>query len=82
VKEGVEFGGHLAAEAGNIGDFCGGGGAEFFDVAKVFEQHRAADGAEAGKIVEHAFADFARAQICVVGVGEAVGFVAQALEEI
>jgi hypothetical protein len=34
------------------------------------------------EIVEHALADFLRAEVGVVGVGEAVGFVAEALEDV
>ena len=78
----MELGGEFTAETGDVGYRGDVGGAEFFDVAEVFEQRRAADGAKAGKIIEHALADFARAQIGVVGVSEAVGFVAQALKEI
>jgi predicted TIM-barrel enzyme len=48
----------------------------------MLEQRRAALRAEARKIVEHALADFFRAEIGVVGVGETVGLVAQALEEL
>ena len=46
------------------------------------EQRGAADGAESGKVVEDALADFFGTEVGVVGVGEAVGFVAQALEKI
>jgi hypothetical protein len=45
VEKSVELGGEFAAETRNVGDRGDVGGAEFFDVAEVFEQRRAADGA-------------------------------------
>ena len=57
-------------------------GAEFFDAAEVGEEGGAALFAEAGKIVEDALADLLRAEVGVIGVGEAVGFVADALEQL
>ncbi len=47
----------------------------------MFEDRGAADFSESGEIVEDRFADEAAAEIGVEGVGEAVGFVAGALEE-
>ena len=50
--------------------------------AEARHERGAAHGAEAGEIVEHALADFFRAQVGVVGVGEPVGLVAQALQQL
>ena len=82
MEKRVQLGGQFATEAGDFGDGFAGCGAELLDVAKMSEQRRPADGTEPRKIIEHALADFTRTEIGVVGVGEAVGFVAQALEQV
>src|SRR5690606_37522654 len=77
----VQVAGEFVADAFDVANRGGAGGAEFFDRAEVFQQRGAAARAEAGKIVQHRLADFARTQVGVEGVGEAVSLVAQALQE-
>ena len=58
-----------------------GGGAEALDAAEFFEEGGFAAFADAGEFVEDALGNFFEAEFGVVGVGEAMGFVADALEE-
>src|SRR5258708_2807928 len=81
-QEGVQLAGEFFAEAGGFGDLLRGGGAEFVERTEVREQRDAADRTEAGKIVENAFLDLPRAEIRVVGVGEAVRLIAQPLQQV
>ena len=48
----------------------------------MVEQGGTAGRTETGKVVENRFANFAGTQVGIEGVGETVGFVAQALEEL
>ena len=79
AEEGDEFGGEFFAEAPHVEKSGSIRVTDTFNAAEVVEQGFATHGAEAGEIVENLLADFAGAEIGVVGVGEAVGFVAQAL---
>src|SRR5215213_4403734 len=80
-EEGFEFLGGFAAEAGDFGDLFEGGEAEALDAAEFFEEGGFAALADAGEFVEDAFGNAFEAELGVVGVGEAVGFVADALEK-
>ena len=57
------------------------GEAHALDGAEFFEKSGFASFADVGEFVEDAFGDFAEAKCRVVSVGEAMGFVADALEE-
>ena len=59
-----------------------GGEAHALDGAKFFQESGFAALADVGEFVEDAFGDFAEAKGGVVGVGETMGFVAHALEEL
>ena len=80
-EESFEFGGGFAAEAGNFGELFDGCEAHALDGAEFFEEGGFASFADVGEFVQDAFGDFAEAKGGVVGVGEAMGFVADALEE-
>ena len=80
-EKGFEFGGGFAAEAGDFGELFDGGEAHALDGAEFFEESGFAAFADVGEFVEDAFGDFAEAQSCVVGVGEAMGFITDTLEE-
>lgn len=80
-KERFKFFGGLASKARHGGDFLNAGELKFLDGSEVFKDGGFAGFAHAGKFVEEAFGDFFQAKPGVVGVGEAVGFVADALKE-
>src|SRR5580765_2765779 len=80
-EEGFEFGGGFATKAGDFSQLFYGGEAHPLDRAEFFEERGFASFANVGKFVENAFGNFAEAQRGVVGVGEAMRFVADALEE-
>ena len=71
----------LATESGDFGELFDGGEAHALNRAEFFEESRFAPVADVGEFVEDAFGNFAQAQCRVVGVGKAMGFVADALEE-
>jgi len=79
VQEIVQLAREHVAEAIDLGDLDGGGGAQPVDVAEMLQQRGTPDGAQPRKIVEDRLADFLRAQVGVVGVGETVCLVAQPL---
>src|ERR1041384_885099 len=81
VEEGFEFLRGFAAEAGDFGDLFEGGEAEALDAAEFFEERSFAALADAWEFVENAFGNPLETQLSIVGVGEAMGFVAHALEE-
>ena len=80
-EEGFEFFGGFVAEARHGGDFLDAGEPEFLDGSEVFKDGGFAVFAHAGEFVEEAFRDFFQAEASVISVGEAVGFVADALEK-
>ena len=80
-KEGFQFLGRFAAEAGDFGNLFEGGEAEALDAAEFFQEGSFAALTDAGEFVEDAFGDALEAELRVVGVGEAMRFVADPLEE-
>ena len=54
----------------------------FVDRSEMLQERGAAHRSEPGEVVENRFADFLRAEVGVVRVGETMGFVAQALEQL
>ena len=80
-QEGFQFCGGFATEAGDFGELFDGCEAHALDGAEFFEESGFASLADVGEFVEDAFGNLAEAQGGVVGVGEAMGFVADALEE-
>lgn len=80
-EEGFEFFGGFATKSRHGGNFLDAGDLDFLDGSKVLEEGSFAHFAHAGKFVKKALGDFFQAETGVVGVGEAVGFVADALEE-
>lgn len=69
-----------AADAGDGCDFFNGSSFESLDGAEVSEEASASCEGDAGAVVEDAFFNAAVEEELVVGVGDAVGFVADALE--
>ena len=80
-EEGFEFFGGFVAKARHGGDFLDAGEPEFLDGSEVFKDGGFAAFAHAGEFIEEAFRDFFQAEASIVGVGEAVGFVTDALEK-
>ena|GEM_PF-3780113 len=78
----MDLGGEFWAEACDLANFVHRCDAQPVDLTEVFQQRGAAHFAQAGQIIQHALPDFFRAELGVIGVGEAVRFVAQALEEV
>ena len=67
---------------GSRGDFLGGGFFEAGDAAEFFQQEPLFVSGHAGAVVEQAFLHAAAVEQGVVAVGEAVGLVADALEQL
>ena len=80
-KSRIDFGGFLR-DAGERGDFLRGGGLDAGDAAEFFQQALFLGGRDAGAFVEQALAHAAAVEQFVVAVGEAVGLVADALEQL
>src|ERR1051326_2784234 len=72
----------LRAETFDFTDFLHARRAQTIDAAEMREQRRTADAPESFEIVEHALADFFRAELCIVGVRETMRLVAEALQQI
>lgn len=79
LEDGLGGGERNAGEGGELG---GCGLANFGDGLEVLEESGFAAWGDAGAVVEEAFAHAALEEEGVVGIGEAVGFVADALEEL
>ena len=74
--------GEFSADAAGGGDLVGAGATEPGDAAKTLEEELFAVLGDAGAIVEEAFGDAPFHEQLVVAVGEAVGFIADALQEL
>ena len=82
AEEGDDLGGEFFAEALDGHDVGRIGRSNTVNAAEVIHERATAHGTEAGHVVEDGLADLFGAEIGVVGVGEAVGLVAQALQEL
>ena len=76
----ADLGGDGGADDG--GEGVGGGDADAADAAEVLEEALAGAGADAGDGVEFGLAVAHLAAFAVVGDGEAVGFIADLLDEV
>ena len=81
-KERRDLRGEARADALDLGDLVRGRGAQAVEAAELLEERGATGRPEAGHVLEDAFADLPRAQVGVVGVGEAVRLVAQPLQQL
>lgn len=73
--------GEIFRDPRDFGDFLRCGFADAGDGAEFFQEQGFAAGGHAGAVVEGAFFHAAAVEEFVIAVGEAVGFVADALEE-
>ena len=73
--------GKFLSDAFDLLDFPYGGLLQFWQGLEVLKEFFAAFGTETGTLVECGFTDSFASQLGVEGVGEAVGFVAESLEE-
>lgn len=73
--------GDVGGDAGGGGDLFEGGGAEAVEGVEAVEEAFAAAGADAGDAIEDGGGAGFSAALAVAGIGEAVGFIAGALDE-
>src|SRR5919199_2815226 len=78
----VDFAGYSSGESGDGFELFEGGVQERFGGAEVVEYLLLAFGADAGEVVQDRGGHGPAAELGVVGVGEAVGLVTDALEEV
>src|SRR5947209_14813147 len=81
LEKSLQIGGDLAAEAGYLGNLLDGCQPEALDGSELFEQDRLALLADAGEFIENAFGNLLQAQLGIIGVSEAVRFIADALQQ-
>jgi len=74
--------GEFSADAAGGGDFVGAGATEAGDAAEMLEEELFAVLGDAGAIVEEALGDAPFHEQLMVAVGEAMGFIADALEQL
>src|SRR5208282_217951 len=82
LEELLQFQRGFSAESRHGGNGFEGGQAEALDGAEFAQERRLALLADAGEFIQDALGEFLESKLGVVGVGEAVGFVAHTLEEL
>ena len=82
MEEAVQFSGEFRSESRDFSDLLHTCRAQSIDISKVPQEGRAPHVAQANDIIQHALANFFRAQQRIVGVRKPVRFIAHPLQQI